>query len=250
MQDPRREILRQVAAGQISAEEGAARLEALEGGGAPAVQPPPPPAAVPSVRQVKVVSRLGNTEVIGDSSVDYAVADGPHRVRQDGDTMVIEQSSLTEGTFEFIRRGAGSSRTPFGEKLTIRMNPALRLAARVQAGNVRIDGIHGALTAEVHAGSCVVSDFRGPINLAAVAGNIEASGRLDSGASSIRCDMGEVKVTLARDSSVRINARSTFGEIAVEGDGFSSEGLPVKLGSGAGTLDIQCRMGSVRVEVE
>lgn len=249
MSDPQREILNQVAAGQISAEEAAARIEALEHEAPAAVQPAPPPSALPSVRQVKVVARLGNTEVVGDSNVDIAVADGPHRVRQDGDTMVIEQSSLTDGTFEFIRRGVGSSRSAFADKLTVRVNPALRLAARVQAGNLRIDGVHGPLTAEVHAGSCVVSDFRGPIDLTAVAGSIDATGRLDSSASSIRCDMGEVKVALARSSNVRINARSTFGEIAVEGDDFSSEGLPVKLGSGAGTLDIQCRMGSVRVEV-
>ena len=248
MQDLQRDILRQVAAGEISAEDGAARLEALERG-APPAQPAAVPPSAPALRQVKVISRLGNTEVIGDASVDYAVADGPHRVRQEGDTMVIEQSNLTGGTFEFIRRGTGSSRSAFGDKLTVRMNPALRLAAKAQAGNVRIEGIHGGLTAEVHAGSCIVSDFRGPIELAAIAGSIDASGRLDSGASSIRCDMGEVKVTLARDSSVRLNARSTFGEIAIEGDDFSSEGLPVKLGSGAGTLDIQCRMGSVHVEV-
>ena len=245
MQDRQREILSQVAAGQISAEEGAARLEALD---SPAAPPPSPAPA--GARAVRVVSRLGNTEVIGDPGVDYAVADGPHRVRQDGDTMVIEQSGLTDGTFEFIRRGVGTSRNSFPEKLTIRMNPALRLAVRVQAGNVRVERIEGPLTADVQAGSCIVSDFRGPIKLAVVAGNLEASGRLDSGTSSIRCDMGEVRVNLARSSNVRINAQSTFGEIAIEGDDFSDEGLPVKLGSGAGTLDIQCRMGSVRVAVE
>jgi len=123
--------------------------------------------------------------------------------------------------------------------------------ARVQAGNVRIDGIHSALTAEVQAGNCRVNDFRGPIRLRVVAGNVEASGQLDSGASSIRCNMGEVKVSLARRSSVSITARTTMGDVAIEGEGITHSGSnQARLGDGAGTLDIDCTLGSVRVAVE
>jgi hypothetical protein len=245
MKDLQREILRQVAAGTITAEEGAARLEALDSNPPPASAP-----ASPAARQVKIVSRFGNTEVIGDPTVSYAVAEGPHRVRQDGDTMLIEQSIFTDDSFEFTRRTGRTAFDPLGRKLTIRMNPTLPLAARVQAGNVRIDGIHGRLTAEIQAGNCIVNDFREPISLAVVAGNVEAFGHLEAGASSIRCQMGEVRVVLDRSSSVRIKTRSTMGEVAIDGDGISSEGNEAKVGSGAGTLDIQCTMGSVRVAVE
>ncbi|TMD40217.1 MAG: DUF2089 domain-containing protein, partial [Chloroflexi bacterium] len=106
MNDPRREILSQVAAGKISAEEGAARLEALESEPALPSTPRPSPAspAGAGIKQVRVVARLGNTEIIGDPSVSYAVADGPHKARQEGDTMVIEQSPLDdEASFEFSR---------------------------------------------------------------------------------------------------------------------------------------------------
>jgi hypothetical protein len=245
MKDLQREILSQVAAGTMTAEEGAARLEALESNPPPTPSPSP---ASPAPGQVRIVSRFGNTEVIGDASVSYAVADGPHRVRQDGDTMVFEQSVFTDDSFEFIRRAGRPN--AFGEKLTVRMNPMLPLAAKVQAGNIRIDGIHGRLTAEAQAGNCTVTDFRGPISLTAIAGNVEASGQLDSGASSIRCDMGEVHLVLARSSSVRISARSTLGEVALDGEGISSSGNEAKLGSGTGTLDIKCTMGSVRVAVK
>jgi hypothetical protein len=245
MKDLQREILSHVAAGRISAEEGAARLEALESNPAPAAAP----SAGSGPRQVRIVARFGNTEVIGDPSVSYAVADGPHRARQDGDTMLIEQSPLTDDSFEFSRRLGRTSIDAFGHKLTIRMNPTLPLFAKVQAGNVRIDSIHSPLTAEIQAGNCVVNDFRAPITLAVIAGNVEASGRIDSGASSIRCQMGEVKVVLARSSSVRIKARNRMGEVAIDGDGLSREGNETKLGSGAGTLDIDCTMGSVRVAV-
>ena len=79
MKDLQREIVNQVASGMISPEEGAARLEGLEAGPSPVSSPTP--SAGP--KQVKVVSRLGNTEVIGDPSVSFAVADGPHRQRQE-----------------------------------------------------------------------------------------------------------------------------------------------------------------------
>ena len=245
MNDPRREILKQVAEGTITADEGAARLEALEADArAPAPQPPPT-AALPA-GQVAVISRFGNTEVIGDSSVAYAVADGPHQARQDGDTLVIEQSPLTgETSFEF---GRSYARIPipgfdFHRKLTVRMNPALALRSTVQAGNLRIEGIKGPVTSDVQAGNCTVDGFAGPIQLSVAAGNIEANGRLDGGASTIRCQMGEVKMRLDRSSSVRINARTTMGKIDVTGVKDQT------VGSGAGTLDISCTMGDVVVDV-
>jgi hypothetical protein len=97
-----------------------------------------------------VVARLGNTEIIGDPSVSYAVAEGPHKARQEGDTMIIEQSPLDdEASFEFSRP-QGRVRIPgldIGGKLTVRMNPALPLAAKTQAGNLRINGVKGSVTA-------------------------------------------------------------------------------------------------------
>src|SRR5438445_13733693 len=102
MKDLQREILTQVAAGTISAEEGAARLEALESPAPASIATDSP--ASEAVRHVKVVSRFGNTEIVGDPSVTSAVAEGPHRARQYGDTLVIEQSPVNEDTsFEFTR---------------------------------------------------------------------------------------------------------------------------------------------------
>ena len=246
MDDPKREILNQVASGTITAEEGAARLEALESDAkAPSA---PPPAATPAMptRLVEVITRFGNTEVVGDSSVTFAVADGPHHARQDGDRMVIEQSPLTDETsFEFNRPYARVTIPGFDfhRKLTVRMNPALALRSTVQAGNLRIEGVKGSVTSDVQAGNCTVEGFAGPIKLSVAAGNIEARGRLDTGASSIRCQMGEVRLTLDRSSSVRINARTTMGKVEVIGVKDQT------VGSGAATLDISCTMGDVAVDV-
>jgi hypothetical protein len=264
MKDLQREILSQVAAGTITAAEGAARLESLGTSGRPvaAISAPPPPAALPSApatRQVKVISQFGSAEIVGDPSVAFAVADGPHRARQDGETMVIEHVpfgdddsfSFGDGGRRIVVNGLNVQR----RTLTVRMNPDLALLASVQAGNVRIVGVHGPISCEVQAGNCKVGDFRGPLDLVVQAGNVTATGRLDGGASKCRCEMGSVKIGLDKSSSVRITAHTTMGKIAIDGDRgeaavMGQSGRDVTIGSGAGTLDVECTMGNVRVTAE
>src|SRR6202049_3773316 len=105
MKDMQREIINQVAAGKISAEEGAARLESLDSAettsAAVPVQTAPVGSPTATARRVKVTSVVGSAEIIGDPSVAYAVAEGPHKARQDGDTMVI-QNGLIEDNYNFI----------------------------------------------------------------------------------------------------------------------------------------------------
>jgi hypothetical protein len=253
MKDLQREILSQVAAGTLSAEEGAARLEALEAEPTvPASRPSPTSDSGAGVKQVRVFARLGNTEIIGDPTVSYAVAEGPHKARQESGTMVIEQSPLDDEASFVFSRPEGRVRIPrvnIGDKLIVRMNPALALAAKTQAGNLQINGVKGAITAEVQAGNCDIEAFGGPLNLKVTAGNITARGHLDSGASAIRCQMGEVHVVLDKASSLRIRARTTMGEISFENvePAGKSEGI---IGSGAGTLDCDCTMGTIRIAVE
>ncbi|HEV2966934.1 MAG TPA: DUF4097 family beta strand repeat-containing protein [Candidatus Dormibacteraeota bacterium] len=263
MKDLQREILSQVAAGTLSAEEGAARLDSLgdtAGATASAVSPTPP-APLPSgvvARQVRIVSQFGSAEVFGDPSVAFATADGPHRARQEGDTMVIEHEpfdDMDSFSFGHGRHIAVNGLDVHRRKLTVRMNPDLALIASVQAGNVRVDGVHGPITGDVQAGNCKVAGFRGTLNLYVQAGNVSASGRLDGGASKVRCEMGSVKINLEKGSSVRIGARSTLGKVAIDGEKAEratagSSGREVIIGSGAGTLDVECTMGSVKVTVE
>ena len=235
-----------MASGAITAEEGAARLEALETE-APAAVPAPAPSATPpaqGIRQITVNSRFGNTTIMGDPSVASAIADGPHQARQEGDTMVIDQS-LVRGstTFEFSRSRISIPGFDRENNLIVRMNPALALRTRVQAGNLRIEGVKGPLTSDVQAGNCIVEGFAGPVTMNVSAGNLEARGRLDGGFSAIRCQMGEVKVALDPTSNVRINAHTTLGQVDVAGI------RDQVVGNGAGTLEISCTMGDVKVRV-
>jgi hypothetical protein len=262
MQDLQREILSQVAAGTISAEEGASRLEALEAGPAPtATGSTAAPAAtapsVPATRRVRVVANIGMIEIAGDPSVAFVTADGPHRARQEGDTMVIDHLPFgDDDNFTFggdslrriVRKGFDLQR----RDLTVRMNPDLALVVSTKAGDVRVDGVHGPISAEIKAGNCTISDFRSPLNLVVKAGSLSATGRLDGGASNVRCQMGSVRINLEKGSSVRINARTTMGDVAIEGAGTlgataESVGKVVTLGGGAGTLDLDCTMGDIKV---
>ena len=246
MDDLRREILNQVASGTITAEEGAARLEALESEEPAAAAPAQSSvqALESGIRQITVNSRFGNTDIVGDPNVATAVADGPHRARQDGDTLVIEQSLLVgETSFEFSRSRISIPGLERNNNLTVRMNPALALRTRVQAGNLRIHGIKSSITSDVQAGNCIVQGFAGPVNLMVSAGNLLASGRLDGGSSAIRCQMGEVKVDLDKTSNVRITAHTTLGKVDLEGL------RDQVVGTGAGSLEISCTMGDVKLKV-
>src|SRR5437763_14901134 len=110
MDDSKREILNQVRAGTMTAEEGAARLDALgDQAGPPATTATATPrlgdvstSTAPAATSVKVLSQFGSAEVVADPTVATAVAEGPHRVRVDGSTMVIEHVPFQEeDTFTF-----------------------------------------------------------------------------------------------------------------------------------------------------
>jgi hypothetical protein len=259
MKEQQREIVNLVASGKISPEEGAARLASLDvvetnQAGAVASTTAAPIGVV--THRVRVTSVVGAAEIVGDPSVAYAVAEGPHRARQEGDTMVIEQGPLDEN--EHFSFGSGDRRIAinsldFGRrKLKVRMNPSLALHTQVNAGSLRIEGVHGPISGEVLAGSCRISDFEAPIDLSIQAGNLTASGRLISGVSRVRCEMSNVTINLEKGSSVKVTARTTMGKVAVDSGGgepmfLGQSGKDVTVGSGAGTLDIDCTMGNVRV---
>lgn len=259
MKDQQREILNQVVAGKITAEEAAARLESLESTETALAAKPDDPGASGSTttRRIRVVTQIGSTEIVGDPSVTYVVAEGQHRARQDGDTMVVEHAPLDDS--DHFTFGTGEQRRfqingmDFGHrKLKVRMNPGLALFASTNAGSLRIEGVQGPITAEVLAGNCKISGFAAPLDLTIQAGGLSASGRLNEGASRVRCEMGNVTINLEKGSSVKVTARTTMGKVAVDSNGgepvmLGQTGKDVTVGSGKATLDIECTMGNVRV---
>lgn len=237
----RREILSRVAAGTISPEEAASQLDAV-GQDADATDT--------GIHRVRVIKRLGAAEVIGDPTVRDAVAEGQHRARIEGDVMIIEGEIAHEpGTF-ITRSWLGFPEHSSGDRLVVRVNPALALDLQVQAGSLRVNGVEGPIRADVQASSATIDGFTKPLDLTIQAGSMRATGRLDEGESRIACDAGSVNLYLERGSSVRIKAEAHIGKIVLPGVAGSGGAQDVTVGDGAGSLLIKTSMGSVKVTAD
>ena len=236
----RREILSRVAAGTISPEEAASQLDAVHADERQAES---------SIRTVRVVRQLGSFEIIGDPSVRDAVAEGPHHARIEGDVMVIEGgTSDGPGGFMF-----GLGRNLLRDAVLIRMNPALGLDVQVQAGDCGVRGVEGPIRARVQAGSATIDGFASTVDFSVNAGDLQATGRLDSGDSRIACKMGSARLHLERGSSVRIKSRNSLGDIELPDRSSETGGTgngDFIVGAGAASLAIETTLGSVKVTTD
>jgi hypothetical protein len=250
MQDAKREILAKVAQGTLTPQEAALELQALEAEAAPSA---PVAEALPptDLARVRIVTSMGNVNVLGDESVREAVAEGAHQARREGDTFVIESLLGNEAGFRFGRIGFGFDIPD--RPLLVRMNPGLALEVEVQAGALRIQGVRSPIRAEVQAGSTKIEGFASPLDLDCQAGSVKAWGRLSAGASRINCQAGSVNIQLEPESRVKITARTSLGKVTLPGapaiSGIGGGTANAQLGDGAGTLDIVAEMGSVTVGV-
>ncbi|MEY2419237.1 MAG: hypothetical protein QOG90_1917 [Actinomycetota bacterium] len=243
--EARRKILEQVAAGQMDPGDAADALAALDA--APAagetservierrVITNTSDGAGRRVRVVRVDANFRPVEIIGDAGVNEAVAEGSHRIRWEGDTLVIDGATGFDdddwdddddrGDFgEWFRtRGpkmARSVRLTYGggheyrpKPLRVRMNPDVELDARVEAGPLKIIRVHGPIKARVAAGPLKIEDFESPIDVRVAAGKVDASGRIDHGDSTIDCDAGKVRLHLTHGSHARVSASATLGKV-------------------------------------
>lgn len=272
--DARRAILEQVAAGELSPEEAAGQLAVLEGDtgtderdGAdlpPAWQAVPGPSPGEGrARRIVVRAALRSVVIEGDGGVAEASPAGGHRAFREGDALVISAEPVFEGAdggFSFnystgrsrrviTRSGRGDMRP-----LRIRVNPDLPLDATLDAGSLAVRAVRSPITLRVSAGSAKVEGFASPLTAQVNAGSLSASGRIDSGASSITCDAGAVKLHLEQGSSVRMRLRSNLGKITLP-DGRMARGGPLDLGAerdlqvgdGDGTLDVTVNLGKISI---
>lgn len=250
MNDSKREILAEVAAGTLDPQEAAIELERL--GRSNTASEPAATATAPvggEATKVRVLAGWGSLTVVGDESVREAVAEGPHLATREGDVYVIKSVDDDDGAFGF---SFGSARIGYKHpKLLVRMNPRLRLEAEVQAGSLTVRGIRAPIKVEVQAGSTRLEDFTFPIDLDVQAGSVKGYGRLTEGGSRIRCQAGSVRIDLDPASSVRIKAKTSLGRVSLPGvpvvAGFGGGGSEAQLGAGAATLDIEAELGSVHV---
>src|SRR5947209_8316102 len=222
------EVLTLVAEGKLSPAEAAARLDEIQSGrSGPAITVVDEP-----LRSLQVHCRMGGVEVIGDSSVKEAVAEGDHVARREGDKLIIEVAAfgdLEDASFRYSRQGGWGAWFPWGfvrqpNYVTVRVRPDIDLDVDVEAGALTVRQTAGSLVGRISAGSCTLDDFHGTFDVRLQAGSFKADALLDHGSSKVACEAGSAKIQLRQGSSVRISSRSTMGSVKLLGTDAKSVG--------------------------
>jgi hypothetical protein len=280
MSPTEREILEAVASGQMSAGEAEGRLDeagrsaAADGRDAPPGEPAEgrdvPPEDAGSSNQgtgaahglcVRISATARAVRVVGDPSVAEASVEGSHRVRREGNALLIDGNVDPDepGGFAFEGRRPSwhrqwASWRRLAEPLVVRVHPGCAVDAEVSAGSLTSVGVTGPLHVVLAAGSARLDDVASPFDVETRAGAVRVRGRLDTGESRIRCEAGSVNVQLTRGSDVRVRARAELGRVRVQGVSGHEPQLgsqrEVTIGAGTATLDIEAAMGSVEVQSE
>ncbi len=263
MSPDRREILEQVARGELTPEEAEELLRGSDDG------PPPPRPDTSRVSKVVIRAGAGALEIIGDPSVTQADIDGPHTAAIEGDTLVIRGDLDTRvpgafainigrkrGRLRVSQRGVTIADRHHIAALRVRMNPSIELDAELDAGPLSITGMTAPIRARLSAGPMTIEGFAGPLDISVNAGAIRAIGKLTHGDSRIRSDAGAVRVRLDPTSNVHITAHAALGKVSLlSGDDeprrFGTDRRrEATLGSGEGSLRVDTAMGSVHVSLD
>ena len=251
------DILRQVAAGELTPEEGSAQIESLHHSQVAVTEAP--------IRTVRVVGALHPLRITGDAEVREAAVTGLHEVHREGETLVIRTTTAGDDDSGFSFRWPGRAGLPnFGSghperslrPIQVRMNPELALEVEMSAGLLSVKGVKGPIKADIQAGSAKLEGFASPFDLKVTWGTVSATGVLQDGQSKVRCEAGTVKIGLEEGSSVKVQARSTLGRISLPGEAagiaegwtMGGEQREATIGSGQGQLDVETTTGAVWVE--
>src|SRR6185369_6367663 len=114
---------------------------------------PPTATGEQAVSRVRVQASGRPVRVVADPTVATVTVEGPHNVRRDGTTLVVDApvagASDPEGSYRYERK-TGLARwisqaTLVGIPLTLRVNPDLELDLEVLAGSLAVSGSHGPL---------------------------------------------------------------------------------------------------------
>jgi hypothetical protein len=263
--DPIRKILADVAAGRIAPDQAATLIDKARGAGAEesgaagtitsdeasgADTEAPIPATTNRLR-VRAVGR--RVRIIGEPFVSTVAVDGPHVVRQEGDTIVV----TSEGEFGASIDGFTLMRTrslrdvqervfDFGRELSVRVNPSLIVEVEVTAGSVNAERLPKLEQVRVTAGSARVRDVEGPIDLLVQAGSAQVEGKITKGRSRLRTESGSLQLRLLPGSSVRIRPDVQLGRVQWEPPGKDREEHIVGLGDGI--LNLEVMMGTATVK--
>jgi hypothetical protein len=255
--DSLRDLLARVASGDLDPGE-AARL--LDEDPAAPTHDRSPVASVTSDRPpTALVIRAGGIKltVVADPTVDTLVADGPHALHREGGSLVLAAPRADGYQTQPAPRFLGWVPTTWtagrGEKVTVRVNPALPLTVDATACGVEILGVKAALTLAGSASSVKVRDLRGSLHGSLTMGSVSVAGILD-GPSDLSCELGSADVRLLAGSDVDVNALCELGSVKLAGgttNSAPSDGhytrQTMSVGAGTHPFELTVRMGSATV---
>jgi hypothetical protein len=253
-----KEVLDAVAAGVLTPDEAAKLLDQLktgEGEGKGAKQAEvPATAAKPKRVRIRAVGR--RVKIVGEPFVKTIAVDGPHVVRQEGDTLLISSegefgASLDGFTLTPPRslRDVQQKLMDLGRELSIRVNPGLEIEAEITAGSISAERAPLLEQVRVTAGSARVRDVEGPIDVLVQAGSAQVEGRIVNGRSRLRVESGSLQLRLLQGSSVRIRPDAQLGRVQWEPPAQpGKENDEQVVGGGAARLDLEVVMGAATVK--
>jgi hypothetical protein len=216
----RRAILEEVAAGRLSPADAASLLDAPAGG----------------ARSVRLRSAYQAVDVVADPTVaELLVEGGTHRVRREGDMLVVTDSP-PQG-FHFVSR-AGTRR------LAVRANPRLELDAEVTGAVFSVWGMNGAVRAVVQAGSARIERATGPLDLRLISGAAIVTGAPRGGDWRLRSESGSLELVLDADADATVAVTDRHSHVDVLGAGRHA-----RLGSGTHAIDIEAAFSDVVVRM-
>jgi hypothetical protein len=260
--DPLRDLLARVAAGDLAPDEAARLLD--EDPAAPTLDHAAAALPVTASGVGALLIKAGGVKltVVADPTVDTLVADGPHALRQDGPTLVLEAPGADGwrtqpppkylGWVPNVVWTAGR-----GEKVHVRVNPSLPLTVDANASSVEILGTRASLTLGGSASAVKVRDHVGSIHGTMSMGSAAVVGTI-TGPSEFGCELGSLDLRLLGGSDVTVTASAEMGSLKVaRGDGrpdsFASydgtSSQSVVAGAGTHPFVVTARMGSASIVV-
>lgn len=256
MSESLKDILNRVASGELSPEQAQELLDQAQPTPAPA---PAEPAPTLPVSRIVVRSTGVRLSIVGDASVDTAVAEGPHKVTHDSDRLVINSDLSQPGDYtNEAPRSAFmnwiSTVNKAGSTLRVRVNPNLPIEVLAIAGPLEMSGTAGPAAVGVEAGSAKLSAGSGPLALSVASGSADVEW-LFTGESSVTCELGSLKVTPLPGSDAVITVDASLGSAVIRSpqgiQKATSAGGPqsVTVGAGQGKLTVTAKLGSAEVRL-
>jgi hypothetical protein len=219
------------------------------------------PSSLPgSVTAVMIKAGGVKLTIVADPTVDTLVADGPHSLRQDGPTLVLEcpgqDGWKTQPAPKYLGWVPNVVWTAGrGEKVHVRVNPALPLTVDATACAVELVGTRSSLTLGGSASSVKVRDHVGSVHGTMSMGSAAVVGTI-TGPSDLVCELGSLDLRLEPGSDVTVTAFAEMGSLKVArgsgGDASSYDGTAsqtVVAGGGTHPMGITVRMGSASIVV-